>query len=143
MPPESPRLAPPLQNSFRGRCYSNVCKKLFQISTASNRQKHLGARGPTYPRGRSWLSAALHYSLPFTLRGCLYGEGPALLVGLALRGLDFTLRLHGKSQPSYPDCSLSRVTRADYIYFPTKPGIRYLRTFTFSFYNLHINKQNL
>ena len=50
MPPESPRLAPPLQNSFRGRCYSNVCKKLSQISTASNRQKHLGARRPTYPR---------------------------------------------------------------------------------------------
>ena len=43
MPPESPRLAPPLENSFRGRCYSNVCKKLSQISTASNRQKHLGA----------------------------------------------------------------------------------------------------
>ena len=36
-----------------------MCKKLSQISTASNRQKHLGARGPTYPRGRSWLSAAL------------------------------------------------------------------------------------
>ena len=34
--------------------------------------------------------------------GCLHGEGPALLVGLALpRGLDFTSRLHGKSQPSY------------------------------------------
>ena len=33
-----------------------MCKT---ISTASNRQKHLGARGPTYPRGRSWLSAAL------------------------------------------------------------------------------------
>ena len=63
MPPESPRLAIPLQNSFRGRCYSNVCKKLSQISTVSNRQKHLGARGPTYPRGRSWLSAALHIFL--------------------------------------------------------------------------------
>ena len=36
-----------------------MCKKLSQIPTASNRQKHLGARGPTYPRGRSWLSAAL------------------------------------------------------------------------------------
>ena len=31
---------------------------------------------------------------------------------------------------------LCRVTRANYIYFPTKPGIRY----TFSFYNLHINR---
>ena len=30
-------------------------------------------------------------------------EGQALLVGLALvRGLDFTSRLHGKSQHSYP-----------------------------------------
>ena len=37
-----------------------MCKKLSQISTASNRQKHLGARGPTYSQGRSWLSAALH-----------------------------------------------------------------------------------
>ena len=36
-----------------------MCKKLSQISTPSNGQKHLGARGPTYPRGRSWLSAAL------------------------------------------------------------------------------------
>ena len=34
-------------------------RQLSQISTASNRRKHLGARGPTYPRGRSWLSAAL------------------------------------------------------------------------------------
>ena len=38
-----------------------------------------------------------------SLLGCLYGGGPALLVGLALeRGLDFTSRLYGKSQPSYP-----------------------------------------
>ena len=36
-----------------------------------------------------------------SLRGCLYGGGPALLVGLVLvRGQDFTSRLHGKSQPS-------------------------------------------
>ena len=44
-------------------------------------------------------------------------EGPALLVGLALvRGLDFTSRLHGKSQPSYiRAASLIRVTRANYI----------------------------
>ena len=42
-------------------------KKLSQISTASNPQKHLGARGPTYPRGRSWLSAALTGCLVFFL----------------------------------------------------------------------------
>ena len=55
--------------------------------------------------------------------------GPALLVGVALlRGLDFTSRLHGKSQPSYPGWFAQPITRANYIYFPTKPGIRYLRT---------------
>ena len=33
-----------------------------------------------------------------SLRGCLHGEAPALLVGLALpRGLDFTSPLHGKN----------------------------------------------
>ena len=82
MPPESPRLAPPLQNSFRGRCYSNVCKKLSQISTASNRQKHLGAHGSTYPLGRSWLSAVLvpipwctHWTTLPTLRhGCYHWQ---------------------------------------------------------------------
>ena len=42
------------------------------------------------------------------------GGGPALLVGLASVGvLDFTSRLHGKSQPSYTGwLAYSRVTRA-------------------------------
>ena len=31
-------------------------------------------------------------------------------------------------------CSLCRVTRLNYIYFPTKPGIRYLRSFHFITY---------
>ena len=53
---------------------------------------------------------------------------PALLVvGRAspiVRGLDFTSRLHGKSQPSYPRNPISAA-------------------YKFSFYNLHINKQSL
>ena len=58
-----------------------------------------------------------------SLRCCLYGGGPALLVELALvRELDFTSRLHGKSQRFYQAGSLSRVTRANYIYLPTKPA---------------------
>ena len=63
-------------------------------------------------------------------RECLHGGGPAFLsVRLALaRGLGFTPRLHEKSQPSYRASSFSRVTWANYIYFPTKPGIRYLGT---------------
>ena len=45
-----------------------MCKKLSQISTASNRQKHLGARGPTYPQDRSWLSAALNVHVPLLFK---------------------------------------------------------------------------
>ena len=55
------------------------------------------------------------------------------------KGLDFTSRLHsnlvpracnylGKASPPTQAGSLSRVTRANYIYFPTKPRNRYLRT---------------
>ena len=66
--------------------YSNVCKKLSQISTASsNCQKHLGARGPTYPRGRSWLSAALAnsnlsraYCVPLSLASFELSLSPSL-----------------------------------------------------------------
>ena len=64
------------------------------------------------------------------------------LGGVYMEGfhLDFTSRLYmGKASPPTRAGSLSRVTRANYIYFPTKTGIRY----KFSFYNLHINKQSL
>ena len=60
-------------------------------------------------------------------------------LAIARRGWISPRRLHGKSQPSY--------TRAvarpgyNYIYFPTKPGLIF--AYKFSFYNLHINKQNL
>ena len=64
-----------------------------------------------------------------SLRGCnFHGGGPALLVGLALvRGLVSPRVYMGKASPPTQAGSLSRVTRANYIYFPTKPGIRYLR----------------
>ena len=65
------------------------------------------------------------------LRGFLHGGGPALLVGLALvRGLDFTSRFH--VTPPTRAGSLSRVTRANYIYFPTKPGVRYLHFISYT-----------
>ena len=42
----------------------------------------------------------------------------------------------GKASPPTWTVSLSRVTRVNYIYFPTKPGNRYLRT-SFHFINLY------
>ena len=42
----------------------------------------------------------------------------------------------GKASPPTRAGSLSQVTRANYIYFLTKPGIRYLRT-SFILYPTH------
>ena len=43
----------------------------------------------------------------------------------------------GKPSPPTRAGSLSRFTRANYIYFPTKPGIRYLRIQGFILYPTH------
>ena len=78
------------------------------------------------------------------LKGYLYGEEKALLVGLALlRGLDFTSRFHGKSQPSY----------TGWLAYSSQPGWLDLFSYDwtrnpifackFSIYNPHIMKQNL
>ena len=48
----------------------------------------------------------------------------------------------GKASPPTRAGSLSRVTRANYIYFSTKPGIPIFAD-KFSFYILHISKQSL
>ena len=78
--------------------------------------------------------------------GCLYAGGPVLLVGGPLemaspsRGLNFTSGK--KEKPAIRAGSLSRVTRANYIYFPRKPQ-NPIFAYKFSFYNLGINKRNL
>ena len=58
---------------------------------------------PTYSYSMEHSLTIIPMSSIVLLRGCLYEGGPAILVGLAkVRGRDFTLRLHGKSQPSNP-----------------------------------------
>ena len=57
------------------------------------------------------------------LRECLDGGGLALS-----RGLDLSRVYMEKVSPPIRAGSLNRVTRVNYIYFPTKPGMRYLRT---------------
>ena len=59
-------------------------------------------------------------------------EGQPIALGRASptkrAGFHLAFTCMGKARHPTRDGSLSRVTRADYIYFPTKPGILYLRT---------------
>ena len=56
----------------------------------------------------------------------MHGGGPTLLVG---QPSWISPRVYmGKASPPTRAGSPSRVTRANYINFPAKPGIRYLRT---------------
>ena len=68
-------------------------------------------------------------SQTISLRGYLHGGGSALPRASPTKRDGFQLAFTLKEPALVPrDSSLSRVTRANYIYFPTKPGIRYLRT---------------
>ena len=77
--------------------HENVKRLVYRAEIYGIRMSNVSSEGPIH---------TLTKALPDEdLLGSVYMEerGPALLVGLALvRGLDFTSRLHGKSQPSYP-----------------------------------------
>ena len=83
------------------------------------------------------------------VRGCSYGGGPALLVGLNLlgraspskrAGFHVTFTWEKASPPTWAG-SLSQVTRVNYIHLFYHETRNPIFTYKFSFYNLHINKQ--